>query len=252
MSDPWLVALNHLAAPSMVLLCFPWAGGGAAGFHALKTAARNDVSLWAVAPPGRQQRLAEPQEDRLERWLDAIERELGNLPDCPLALFGHSFGAMVAFELARRANGSAHIVCVSSRRAPGLPSRTPRLAEAADDELLAWMRRVDGTSQALLEHPEVLEIILPPLRADLRLDARYRPSVDGAIDAPILALAGRDDPILEVDEMAGWKRWTRAGFALHTVPGGHFHPIEHAARVLQLIRRASDDGIGRLIEEDGP
>jgi surfactin synthase thioesterase subunit len=247
MTGSWLIRLAKASAPDFDIVCLPWAGGGAGGFHSFKTHVAEDVSLWAVAPPGRQQRLSEPHEGNLDRWIEAIGREVDRLSGRPVVLFGHSFGAMLAFEVAHwlRDNGRAAVklICVSSRRAPGVPSRVPQLANAPDDELILWMRHLGGSHNELLGSEEMLDLVLPPLRDDLALDVAYRPRERDALDIPILALAGRDDPILDPAEMSDWRSRTTGQFELHILPGGHFHLHDDPECVLQLVRRALKAGM---------
>jgi surfactin synthase thioesterase subunit len=228
--------------PAFQVVCLPWAGGGASGFHALKGGIGDDVSLWAVAPPGREQRISDPAAADIDTWVDAIEAALRRLPDRPLVLFGHSFGAICALELARRLQEAGErdvaLLCVSSRRAPERPSRLSHLAGAPDEALIAWMRRLGGAPDEVLDNDEMRELMLPPLRADLALDAAYAPRTRHAVQAPILALAGADDPVLDPAEMAGWSGCTRSRFEFRVMAGGHFYFRDRPAMVFDRIRRS--------------
>lgn len=290
MSGPWLQCLAQAQKPAFTLVCLPWAGGGVIGYRPLKVHHPADVSLWAIAPPGREQRLTEPPEADFHRWIEAIGRELRNFPR-PLVLFGHSFGAILSFELAhwlKRHGGAAvtqeeylgssqsvstsmgqganiegmdeshsnraekhpggtasaafphpALVCVSSRRPPKHPSPIPSLADSPDEQLVAWMHRLGGVEAELLANAEMLDLILPPLRNDMRLDAAYRPRW-GALDLPILAFAGRKDPLVSVDEVCGWRQWTKGAFTSCILPGGHFHLHDRPGWIFDSIRKVID------------
>jgi surfactin synthase thioesterase subunit len=248
MTGQWLVPLAQPAEPALEILCLPWAGGDAAGFYPLKAHVGPDVALWAVAPPGRQQRLMEPRVTDLERWIEAIGREIGRLPGRPLALLGHSFGALLAFELAHwlvdRGHPVVDLVCVSARRGPGMPSRTSHLAGATDDELVSWMRRLGGIRDELLFSREMLDLVLPPLRDDIALDVAYRPPERTPLDIPILVLTGDDDPTLPIGDLSDWERRTSAGCELCVLPGGHFYLQDRPGHVLGLIRKSLSLGAG--------
>lgn len=245
MIGQWLVPLAKSSAADFGIVCFPWAGGGPAGFHPFKAHVGNDLSLWGVSLPGRQHRLADLQDADLGLWVEAIGEELVRLPDHPLVLFGHSFGAIVAFEVAQwladRQHDVVSLLCVSSRRAPGLPSRHPNLSQASDDELISWMRGLGGAHDELLSSAEMLDVMLRPLRDDLMLDAAYRPH-GPALHIPMLALAGRHDPLIDVAEVRGWQEWTTAEFELQVLPGDHFHLNERRQGVIDLIRHAVSSG----------
>jgi pyochelin biosynthetic protein PchC len=253
MTGQWLMHFAEPLSPAFEIVCFPWAGGGATSFHSFKPHLGRDVSLWAVTPPGRLQRLSEPKEVDFNRWVEAIGREICQLSNCPLVLFGHSFGAILAFEVAHWLGSNGHetakLLCVSSRRAPGLPSQMPHLANAPDDDLISWMFRLGNAHGELLSSAEMLDVVLPPLRDDLTLDAAYRPRACNMLDIPILALAGCDDPLLDVAEMRGWKQWTTADFELRVLSGGHFHLNDHRECILKLIRRAVKGDIVRREEK---
>lgn len=197
------------------------------------------MSLRAVALPGRQHRLSEPQEADLDHWVESIGEELIQTPERPLVLLGHSFGALMAFEVAHwlRANGRdiVKLLGVSSRRAPDMPSRLPDLAGVPDDQLVDWMRNLGGVEAELLACEEMHDIVLPPLRDDLMLDAAYRPRGRQPLDMPVVGLAGRDDPLVDVAEVDGWSRWTTQGFELNVFPGGHFYLSEQWPTVIKLI-----------------
>lgn len=246
MSGRWLVPLDEAAGATVDLVCLPWAGGGAVGYRELRAHRPAAMSLWAVAPPGREQRLMDAPEGRFDGWIEAIGREVLQLARPPV-LLGHSFGSILAYELAAwlRARGRpVRLVCVSSRRSPDRPSKVAPLADADDATLVAWMRRLGGVHADILASAEMLDLILPPLRDDIRLDAGYTPR-GGPLDEPLLAFAGRDDPLVTPDEVGEWRTWTTADHGLHLLPGGHFHLLEHADLIFKEIDRALGDRAAR-------
>jgi surfactin synthase thioesterase subunit len=236
----WLVSLGEAQAAAFNLVCLPWGGGGAVGYRDWQAHQPANVSLWAVEPPGRGPRLLDEPERHFDRWIDAIGREVQQFSS-PVVLFGHSFGSILAFELAswlrRHACSTVELVCVSSRRCPGRPSKAAPLATAADAELIAWIRRLGGVHADILASTEMLELILPPLRDDIRLDADYV-ARGGPLEESLLAFAGRDDPLVSPADVGEWQAWTTAGYDFHLLPGGHFHLLENANLIFKEIDRA--------------
>ncbi len=173
------------------LFCLAHAGGGASFFRPWAAALPSHIELCAVQLPGREQRFAEPCFEALEPLLDALIPALTPLFDWPFALFGHSLGALVAFELARRleAAGTPPLgLAASAFRAPHLPAER-RLSELPDTEFVAEIAGLGGMPGELLDHPELLETILPALRADFAIAERYRFAPGPKLAVPVAAMA---------------------------------------------------------------
>ncbi len=144
----------------------------------------------------------------------------------PFVLFGHSVGALLAFEGARGPRplhvAGRRAALVSGHTPPQIQSRTKRLHLLPDAELLEEIRRLDGIPLEIMNHREMLDLLLPALRADLTLDETYVYTAEVPLDCPILALGGRDDPEVLFADLAQWNLHTRSRFSLKTFPGGHF------------------------------
>jgi medium-chain acyl-[acyl-carrier-protein] hydrolase len=201
------------------------------------------VDVCAVQLPGRENRLREPAYTRFGDLMDATFRVLRPHLDMPFALFGHSMGALIAFELARRlrAEGAptpAHLF-VSGHRAPQLASPRSPLAHLPDAEFLAELRdRYDGVPAEVLRHPDLMALLLPCLRADLALVEDYRCHEEEPLACPISAYGGEDDPVANEAELAAWQVQTRGGFTLTRFAGTHF-----------FIRSAREDLLAALSRE---
>jgi pyochelin biosynthetic protein PchC len=226
------------------LVCFPHAGGSASAFHSLSAALSEvGVEAWAIQYPGRQQRFREACVERVDLLVDAVTTELRPLlgDTLPFGLFGHSMGAVLAFETARRleAHGRRPVVLVvSGRQAPSLrwpPSGAPSLVDADDAVLLEELRLLAGRDAEPPADPALLRLILPPLRADYRLLEDYAYVPGAGLDCPVLALAGDRDPRVGVDAVALWAGETRAGFTMEILPGGHFFVDDHLPYLAKTI-----------------
>jgi surfactin synthase thioesterase subunit/glycosyltransferase involved in cell wall biosynthesis len=205
------------------LFWFPHAGGG--------TAARQvDDLRYAVVQirlPGRESRLAEAPFTRMAPLVEALGAAIQPHLDRPFAFFGHSMGAIVAFELTRllrrRGLPLPRILIASAARAPQFRRNHVPPPDPPDDQLLADLRRLEGISPELLEDPSVATAILPALRADTALYRNYVYTEDDPLDCPIRAYGGTEDPNIEPHHLERWREQTRSSFAVRRFPGGHFY-----------------------------
>lgn len=239
MTEPksrWIRVLNPGPPNAVRLICFPHAGGNAASFQPFK-ATLASLSVLAVQPPGRLDRFAEPPIERLEVMLASLERELAPFLREPFAFLGHSFGSVLAFELSRRllAKGRGPVrLFISGSPAPGTRVPSP-LVEASDDELWKMMAQLQGTDASLIESPEVREFLLPPLRADARMDEQYRTWPVAPLHVPITALGALEDPEATPEQVKAWSQATTASFEMLPFEGHHFFLYEQAASIAPII-----------------
>ncbi|MFJ9131371.1 MULTISPECIES: alpha/beta fold hydrolase [unclassified Streptomyces] len=226
--NPWLRRIVAAPGSEFRLVCFPFAGGSASYFRPLAIALAPDVETLAVQYPGRQERRAEAPLESIEQLADAVADALRLVFDGRFAFFGHSLGALVAFEAARRLEasggpGPVHLFA-SAVSAPSV--FRPPTAHLADDEtLLAELSALGGTGR-------------PPLaavRADYRAVARYRPQPEARTACPLTALAGTEDPLVPLDNSAAWCAHTEGGSTLRTYRGGHFYLDRHIPAVADAV-----------------
>ncbi|MEU1182266.1 alpha/beta fold hydrolase [Streptomyces sp. NPDC005820] len=247
---PWLRSF-HAAAPGAVrLFVFPHAGGNAAFFHPFSARLAPRAEVLVVQYPGRQERFHEPCVEDLHELADTVAAELAEWAEEPYALFGHSMGATLAFEVGSRlraAGARPRALFVSGRRAPSVP--TPGSAHrASDEELIADMRRLGGTDPRMLDSPELLAVILPAVRSDYRATETYRYRGAPPLDCPVTAFIGDEDPRVDAPMARAWATHTTDAFALHTFAGGHFFLVPHIEAVVRNIA----DGISSAPESLNP
>jgi surfactin synthase thioesterase subunit len=241
-SSPWFARYRPLAQPALRLVCFPYAGVGAAAYRPWIERLPRGVELWAVELPGRARRIAEPAlsdvDTMTERLAAAVRAEI----EGPFVFFGHSMGALLAFEVCRRllragARLPRHLV-VSGRRGPQLPLRREPIGGLPDDEFVRVMiERYDGIPEAVQRERELLALVLPTLRADVRALEDYRYEPGPPLPLPITALAGRHDVNVPLNDVETWREQTTATFALHAFDGGHFFVNTQMEAVLGLLNR---------------
>lgn len=247
-SDPthWFVRYSRGPAPARVL-AFPYAGGGASVFRDWG-ARLPGAELYGAQLPGRERRLRETPIGDLEQLLDQLLAPCLALTDRPFVLFGHSMGALVAYELAHRLQARGRIplaVIVSAFRSPDLPARSRPLHALAEDELVAGLRGYGATASEVFEHPELLALLLPMVRADFRLHETYRFPGHRTLACPLTAIAASDDRHVPEEDMLGWGDKTTGPFAHRRVAGGHFYLLENPdlplAEIQATIRNIAAD-----------
>lgn len=221
------------------LVCLAHAGGSASFYLPMARALGPAVGVLAAQYPGRQNRLDEPCIRDLGVLADELFAALAPWADRPLAIFGHSMGATLAFELARRIEsaGAAELVRLfaSGRVAPSV-RRNDNVHQRDDDGLLAELKALSGTDSSLLGDEEIMRMALPAIRADYEAVETYR-YIDGPkLRCPVTVLAGDDDPTAPLDQVRAWRAHTEAAADFQIVPGGHFFLVDHQDAVVDLIR----------------
>ncbi|AEA65550.1 thioesterase II family protein [Burkholderia gladioli] len=239
--NPWLIRAPNPNAP-LRLFCFSYAGGSAADFLPWRAALAPRIDVCPLQLPGRGARLREAPllspADVVEAALDAVREHL----DRPFACFGHSLGALLAFEFARRCRElglrEPARLMVSGCGAPACRHDTEPLHLMDDKTLMAALRRYNGTPVQVLENPELMELVMPTLRADFELVSNYAYRRLPALDLPLSVLAGRADSHVSAEQAEAWRAETRAASELHWFDGDHFFIREHQAEVLERVASA--------------
>ncbi|MFI5975393.1 thioesterase II family protein [Streptomyces sp. NPDC051452] len=235
----WFRTIKRCANPRVRLLCFPHAGGAASFFRDWADGVPDGVEVVAVRYPGREDRIFDPMADSLEEMGRFVADACRPFLDTPLALFGHSMGASVAYETALRlreeSGTSVTALFVSARTAPGQQFPRP-FTYTAVSELLDHVGTLGGTDEHALRDPDMLDLVLPSIRGDYDLVGRYRGAVDqGALHTPVVAYFGTRDPHAGREVVAHWSGVTSGSFSLRAFDGDHFYLLDHRRELLADI-----------------
>lgn len=222
------------------LYCLPYAGSSASVYVRWKRRLPSWIEVIPVELPGRGRRMLEPLAVTLPALLDRIARDVCPEPGQPFAVFGHSLGAIVAFELAVRLEARGQgpsLVFASGTGAPGVRDGERFAALKTDAELRAELLRLDGTPEHVLADPELMELMLPVLRADFQIAASYTATPGRTLRAPLVALGGASDPTTSTEALAAWREQTHGDFAMHVLPGGHFFIQSEESALFALLEQ---------------
>ena len=237
----WFLMSPRQLPADLRLFCFPYAGGSGTIYRNWAGQISPLIEVIPVELPGRGRRLGEPAFRRLPLLVEALVPVIADLLNTKFAFFGHSMGAIIAFELARelRRRGMpqpAHLL-VSGRRAPQIPDDDPVTYDLPDEEFRAELLRLQGTPVEVVEHEELMRLLEPLLRADFELVQTYQYVDDAPLSCPIAAYGGINDDEVPRESLLEWKRQTESRFSLHMLPGDHFYLREAGRQLLLLMER---------------
>ena len=218
------------------LFCFPYAGGSPLIFRDWPNSMPLPVEVCLVQLPGRGIRLNETPFTRLTSLVEALARDITPYLDKPFVFFGHSMGAMISFELARalrREHGlSPKHLFLSGRTAPQVARDEPVTYHLPEPEFIDEVRRLNGTPKEVLNNPELMQLLIPLLRADFEVCQTYEYQPDAPLDCPITVIGGLQDIEVKRQNLELWREFTTSRFLLRMLPGDHF--FLHTAQPLLL------------------
>lgn len=241
-SKLWFTSPRPNTRAALRLFCFPYAGGSSHIYRTWPEGLPSGVEIVTAHLPGRGNRINEPPYTNILPLVQELAEVIKPLLDKPFAFFGHSMGAMICFELTRRlrreGGASPRHLFVSGRTAPQLKAGRPSPHDLPPEEFESELRRLKGTPDEVLAHAELMQLMLPLLRADFTLVGTYEYSPEPPLACPISAYGAVDDEEVSRENLEAWREQTTAAFNLRVFPGGHF--FLHDSRPLLLRTLAGE------------
>jgi medium-chain acyl-[acyl-carrier-protein] hydrolase len=255
-SSPWFMfcAEQRKRDATFRLFCFHYAGSGGSIFRPWTKRLSDEVELVAVQLPGRENRLDEPLVHSMELVTGPLADALPPLLDKPFALFGHSTGAVICFELSRvlrkRALPQPRLLIASGQNAPQVKPAVVR-HQLSDAEFIEVIRKCNGTPDVVLRNPALLELLLPRIRADGAVYETYRYERQPPLDCRIVVFHGFDDSMVSNAGLAGWSEETRHSVRRYGFPGGHFFMHDAENEVVDHINCELQPFLNERLRADG-
>src|SRR5258708_4430425 len=243
-TSPWLDFVTPRPWAKVRLFCFPFAGADASMFRKWPENLPSSIEVLPVQLPGRGKRFLERPVRRLTILKEQLYDGLASLFDRPIVLFGHSMGALIAFELARhiQALGKHELLCVvvSGCKAPQLRSQSPKqgrklISQLPEDEFIAELTMINGTPRELLEDRAALQVFIPMIRAGFELLETAEYEADSKLSCPLIAICGTNDTKATPEAMSFWSALTSHSFHLNVIAGDHFFPLKCRKPFLRLL-----------------
>lgn len=237
-TSSWIRRFHPAQESGVRLICLPHAGGSASFYFPMSRSLSPAVDVLSVQYPGRQDRRLDPVIKDIGEYADAIAAELTPWLDAPAAFFGHSMGAVLAFEVTRRLERdhdfSPVAIFASGRRAPSC-FRDENVHRRDDDGIVKEMRLLSGTNSQILGDEEILRMVLPAIRSDYTAIENYRADAGLSVRAPITVLTGDNDPRTSLEEAEAWRGHTTGDFDIHIFQGGHFFLAGHQEQIIKIV-----------------
>jgi len=227
-------------APRLRLFCLPYGGGGTSAFTEWPSLLPGDIEVIAIQLPGREDRISDDAFTEVRPLVRSLTQAVRPYLTMPAAIFGHSSGGAMAFELAislrQRLRAEPAHLFISGQPAPGATGRR-QLHRLPDEEFARFIGELGGTNTELLADEDARSVILPPLRADFTMWERHEFSASSPLSVPITVFGGAEDPLVQAGDLAQWEQQTTGSFRQRLFPGGHFFVQSHSRMLIEEIER---------------
>jgi surfactin synthase thioesterase subunit len=228
MNEAWFMRPAPRTQAHARLFCFPYAGGGAAAYRLWPSGLPGEMEMLAIQLPGRANRLRETPIASVPELVENLIPALLPWMDLPFAFFGHSMGAVLASEVARALHQRGHALprhlIVSGRRPPHVHGTEQPLHGLPDDQFISRInQRYGGIPAELLEHADLMALLLPALRADITALETHRPHQRPPLPIPLSVFGGADDLLTPREHLDAWRSETSSALRVRVFPGGHFY-----------------------------
>lgn len=239
LSTQWVSCPKHIPNPKLRLICFPPAGSGTVIYQKWAAQLLPEVEMWIMRLPGRETRLREPTLDRVSTIVESVAEILTPHLQQPYLFFGHSLGGLISFELScylhdQRKPMPKHLL-VSGHRAPHRPPLNPSVHQTNNQLFLKRIKNMGGTPDRFFEMKELIEMMLPALRADFTAWETYQYHQGPPLDIPITVFGSDGDQDAAEADILAWEQHTNAEFTAHMFHGNHFYFQNDPKPLLNLI-----------------
>ncbi|OPF73189.1 thioesterase [Streptomyces antioxidans] len=238
---------GHASNQALNLYCLPYAGCSARVYDVWQAGLPDSINVVPLELPGRGSRCTDPPLDTLPELLRDLTRGVNAEARAPYAVFGHSFGAIIAYELTRYVVSQGYpgpqSLIVSACRAPHLATPEEAIFDRSDEDFKRGLRKVGGTPEELLENDELMELYIPVIRADYTILDNYRRDPVQDVNCPILGLYGDADSDADKSAMSAWDAYTSGSFSLEPIKGDHFFLDDATEHVIQRVGAHLNDHV---------
>lgn len=212
------------------LICFPYAGSGASLFTSWLDYLDLKINLYGFQAPGKEDRISEDLIEDLDSLVQLATQEIQQLIQGPFVLFGHSLGSVLAFEITKSLEKQAispKLMILSGRQPPEFGSKMQSISHLGDDAFIEQLKKLQGSDSRVLENRELMELLLPIIRADFKISECYRDFSGLKVQCPLIALGSNDDPWINKNDFNAWQNYSHKPVKIQFFPGGHFYIKEH-------------------------
>lgn len=239
-SSKWLVRNRVGKNTDFRLFCFSYAGGNAATFRRWHEVLAENVEVVSIQLPGRANRYGEPVITEMDSLIDQLLSAMSGCLDKPYALFGHSLGSRIAFQLAvecskRRLRMPSHFIG-SASRSPDLPIGIGDIYKLPDEEFLTEMGKLNGTPISILENKDLMQMLLPQLKADFCLAYEYQYTGDIKLDIPLSIFSGKEDTEITYNQLQKWGDYFITSPDITMFEGGHFFIDDENSGIVDKVK----------------
>jgi len=239
--DRWLVPITPRRLSGVRLVCFPYAGAGASIYRSWSKFCPVEFECFAIQPPGRETRFADELIANVTNYAESAAQAIHTLPaDRPLVLFGHSLGALAAYETALNLSLMGrpvdHLI-VSGRQDPSTPSKREPIAHLSDAAFVKQMATYNGTPAEVIANRDLLELLLPMIKNDFAMSENYAARSSLKLACPVMAIGSLEDSWLDAESLEQWKDVTSGDFDMKWFSGDHFYLNHQTADLVQFLHK---------------
>jgi medium-chain acyl-[acyl-carrier-protein] hydrolase len=249
-NSKWLVRSGVNKNVDFRLFCFSYAGGNAATFRRWHNKFTDNVEVVSIQLPGRANRFGEPVITEMEPLVDQVLNAVSGCLDKPYALFGHSLGSRIAFQLAVECSKNGlrmpcHFIA-SASRSPDLPIGIGDIYKLPDEEFLTEMGKLNGTPLSILKNKELMQMLLPQLKADFCLAYEYQYADDIKLDIPVSVFGGEEDTDIAYSQLQSWDKYFVTPPDITMFEGGHFFIEDENSGIVDKVNLIINDAMRGL------